>query len=106
MTTDERLDQVIATMTEMRQEMAGMRQETAGMRQEIGQLTRYVMDLRSEVITRLDILDSRLTTLTGFYGSLEARLNPVAKGMLELGEIVNRVHIEQSRLARLVQPAA
>lgn len=56
--------------------------------------------------SRLDILDSRLTTLAGLYQSLDARMSPLSKAVLDFGAIATRMQIEQSRVAKLVEPAA
>jgi hypothetical protein len=85
MTTDERLERI---------------------EKSIADVNRYLVDFRSETINRLEIIDSRLTTLTGLYQSLEARMAPLSKAVLDFGAIANRMQIEQSRLAKLVEPAA
>lgn len=85
MTTDERLERI---------------------EKSIADVNRYLVDFRSETINRLEIIDSRLTTLTGLYQSVEARMAPLSKAVLDFGAIANRMQIEQSRLAKLVEPAA
>ncbi|MBZ5618751.1 MAG: hypothetical protein LAQ69_08520 [Acidobacteriia bacterium] len=85
MTTDERLDRI---------------------EKSIENLTRYVQDFRTETANRFEIMDSRLTALAAVYGSVEARMAPLAKAIPDFGAIASRLQVEQSRIAKLVEPAA
>jgi hypothetical protein len=96
MTTDERLDRIEKSIENLARSMDSNQQH----------VMRYLLDFRSETINRLEIMDSRLTTLTGLYQSVEARMAPLSKAILDFGGIANRLQIEQSRLAKLVEPAA
>ncbi|HLK66341.1 MAG TPA: hypothetical protein VKU19_23065 [Bryobacteraceae bacterium] len=99
MTTDERLDRIEKSIGEARQDLSTLAHD-------LGTLTRYVREFRTETIGRLEIIDSRLAMMAASIVSLEQRLPPMSKAILEFGEIVNRLQIEQSRIASLVQPAA
>ena len=56
----------------------------------------------------LEIVDTRLTFMAGSFASLslDSRMVSLTKAILDFGEIANRMQLEQSRLARLVEPAA
>jgi hypothetical protein len=85
MTTDERLDAID---------------------NHLDRIDKFLLDFRNETANRLDIIDSRLTLLAGLYQSLEPRLSIFAKAVLDFDATVARLQNEQSRIARLVEPAA
>ena len=83
MTTDERLERI---------------------EKSIADVNRYLVDFRSETINRLEIIDSRLTTLTGLYQSVEARMAPLSKAVLDSGAIANRMQIDSRDLRNSSSP--
>jgi hypothetical protein len=110
MTTDERLDRIEKSIENLTGYVQGFRTETANrleiIEKSIENLTRYVQDFRTETANRFEIMDSRLTALAAVYGSVEARMGPLAKAILDFGAIASRLQVEQSRIAKLVEPAA
>jgi hypothetical protein len=91
-TTDEHLERIEKSIADVNQHLAS--------------IDRYLLDFRTETINRLELIDSRLTTLAGLYQSLDARMSPLSKAVLDFGAIATRMQIEQSRVAKLVEPAA
>jgi hypothetical protein len=85
MTTDERLDQIL---------------------KRLDGIDKYLLGFRSEVVQSLEIIDSRLATQAALYQSLDVRMSAFAKAALDMGAIATRLQTEQSRIARLVEPAA
>jgi len=91
---------------ELRTDNAALTRHVQELRTENTALTRYVQGLRTETISRLEIIDTRMTLLAAGLTSLESRMLPFTKALLDFGEVANRLQIEQSRIARLVEPAA
>jgi predicted nucleic acid-binding Zn-ribbon protein len=69
-------------------------------------LVHSFLNFRTEVINRFQRIDMRLEMLTGVTTSLDFRLPPFSKALLELGETANRLQQEQVRISKLVEPAA
>jgi hypothetical protein len=114
MTTDEHLDRIEQSIQNLAQSSESKFQNLERLIGEVAQssatnfqnLNRYVLELRPETINRLEIIDNRLSLLAATYQSVEARMAPLTKAILDFGAIANRLQIEQSRLAKLVEPAA
>ena len=92
MTTDERLDRIETSI--------------ANLTRNVDNLTRYVQDFRTETAHHLEIFDTRLSLLAASFASLDLRMVPLTKAVVDFGEIAHRMQLEQSRIARLVEPAA
>jgi prefoldin subunit 5 len=114
MTTDERLDRIEQSIQNLAQSTESKFQNLERLIGKVTQssetnfqnLNRYVLELRTETINRFEIIDNRLSLLAATYQSVEARMAPLTKAILDFGAIANRLQIEQSRLAKLVEPAA
>jgi flagellar capping protein FliD len=92
MTTDERLDRIELSIENLARSTES--------------LTRYVLDFRTETINRFQMIDTRLDVLSATVASLDSRMAPLTKAILDFGAVANRLQVEQSRLAKLVEPAA
>jgi hypothetical protein len=110
MTTEERWDRIERSIENLTRYMQDFRTETierlGRVERSTENLTQYVQELRSETINRLEIIDSRLTVLTATFTSLDSRMPPLTKAILDFGAIASRLQVEQSRIAKLVEPAA
>jgi uncharacterized protein YoxC len=117
MTTDERLDRIEKSIENLTRNVQEFRTETVShleivdtrldrVEKSIENITRYVQDFRTETVNHLEIFDTRLSVLAASFASLDLRMAPLTKAVVDFGEIVNRMQLEQSRIARLVEPAA
>jgi len=60
-------------------------------------LTRYVLELRDETAHRLDVIDHRLDMISATVASLDSRLPPLTKAILDSGSLAAQLAREQSR---------
>ena len=58
-------------------------------------LTRYVLDLRSEVVRRFDAVDQRLEFLGNAYGNLDSRLPPMNEALIDFSTLAGQLTREQ-----------
>jgi prefoldin subunit 5 len=103
MTTDERLERIEQSIENLARTTENLARSTESNFQN---LTRYVLELRTETTGRLEIIENRLEVLAATFSSLDSRLVPLTKAILEFGVIATRLQREQTRIAKLVDPAA
>jgi len=85
MTTDERFDRIDKSIQD---------------------LTRYVREFRTETINQLFTIETRLDVLSATVTSVDSRIPGLTKAILDFGAIASQIQREQSRIAKLVEPAA
>jgi hypothetical protein len=89
MTTDERLDELTRSMKA---------------------IEGYLLQFRAEVTERLQIIENRLDTISSVMMSLDSRLQPITKAVLDFGSVATRLTRDHARLeekvSKLVDPAA
>ncbi len=103
---DKRFDRIDEKLGELTQTVIGLRTDFKSLDQSHQSLVQSFLSFRTEVINRFQMVDMRLDMLTGVTTSLDVRLLPFSKAMLELGETANRLQQEQVRISKLVEPAA
>jgi hypothetical protein len=99
MTTDERLERMEKSIGDLTRHMLELRAETSN-------LTRYVLELRTETANHMEIIENRLEVLGVTILSLDSRMIGLTKAALDWGAIATRLQREQTRIAKLVEPAA
>jgi prefoldin subunit 5 len=89
MSTDERFDQLDAS---------------------IGDLKQYLMAMRTEMINRLDIVENRLDALNNTVHSIDLRLPALSKAITDFGSVATRLTRDhaalEAKVSKLIDPAA
>jgi uncharacterized protein YlxW (UPF0749 family) len=65
--------------------------------QSIDRLTQYVVDLRDETTSRLQVIENRLDFLSLTVASIDSRLPALTKATLETGSLTSQLVREQAR---------
>jgi len=63
----------------------------------IERLTQYVIDLRDETTSRLQVIENRLDFLSLTVASIDSRLPALTKATLETGSLTSQLVREQAR---------
>jgi len=80
------------------QRLDQMDQRLDRMDQRFERIDQYVLEFRNEVARRLDLLDNGLRLMSSAVYSIETRIQPFTKGMLEYGVIASQIAVEQGQL--------
>jgi tetrahydromethanopterin S-methyltransferase subunit G len=103
MTTDERLDAVMSRLKEIADRLAAIDNR-------LERVDTYLLQFRAEVTGRLEIIENRLDTISSVMMSLDSRLHPITKAVLDFGSVASRLILKQARIeekvSKLVDPAA
>jgi methyl-accepting chemotaxis protein len=101
MTHEERFDRIDANMERLNDSVAevrdSLRQSVAEVRDSIRKLTEYVLDFRQETAQHFEVVDNRLEMLIATVASVELRIQPVTKAILDFGKVSTQVTNDQFR---------
>ena len=70
--------------------------------QRFDRIDQYLLELREEVVRRLDVIDHRLEMLSATVANVDSRLPPLTKAMLDTGTLSAQLVREQSDLVARV----
>ena len=100
---DERLDRMERSIGELTQNLKTLSELT---QQNFKSLTQYVLDFRTETANRFQNIEIRLDVLGASVSSLDVRMVPLTKAIIDFGAVTSQLQREQARLSTLVDPAA
>jgi chromosome segregation ATPase len=117
MTTDERFDRLDASMERLQQYLAEFKGDVARLSQymaefkgDVARLSQYVAEFKSETTRRFDLVENRMDVLTATVHSIDLRLPPLSKAILDFGTVASRLMRDQGLLkdqvSKLIDPAA
>jgi hypothetical protein len=124
MTADERFDRIDGSIGELTRNVADLTRSVAVLSRDLDRLTNYVLDFRTEVATRFQLLETRLEVLAATTAGLQSTYPALTKAINDFGAVATRLGNEQSRqreagadlstrvtkleeiVSRLIEPAA
>lgn len=106
MTTDERLDEVMSSLKAIESHLERTEKTTAerfaAIDSRLDRIDAYLLQFRSEVISRLDVIDNRLDTLSSVLATIDLRLPPLTKALLDFGSVAARLTRDHAQLEEKV----
>ena len=104
MTADERFDRIDGTLERLSDKMGGLSDKLERVSDklervsgDLAHLTEYTISFRTEVIAKFEVVDQRLDYLGSTLASLDSRIAPMSRAILESGATSAQLVREQFR---------
>jgi hypothetical protein len=98
MSAEEQFTRILQLLEAQGKRLDRIDQRLGHMDQRFERMDQYVLEFRNEVARRLDLLENSLRLMSSAVFSIETRIQPFTKGMLEYGVIASQIALEQGRL--------